>query len=124
MLWSVGPIHLEAVHSSTSLGVAGSRKQRAKGSIMSAHDIQDQKAIAREMFAQQAVHADADVSTSPLQGDTICSTESSQDYALESAADESNEAAGTSLLPVGRGDGANFVRILRQLEVMAKRLAP
>jgi len=91
---------------------------------MSAHDIQDQKAIAREMFAQQAVHADADVSTSPLQGDTICSTESSQDYALESAADESNEAAGTSLLPVGRGDGANFVRILRQLEVMAKRLAP
>src|SRR5215472_6784477 len=104
MLWSVGPIHLEAVHSSISLGVAGSRNQRAKGSIMSAHDIQDQKAIAREMFAQQAAHADADVSTSPLQGDTICPTQSSQDYTLESTADEFSEAAGTSLLPAGRVD--------------------
>ena len=90
---------------------------------MSAHDIQDQKAIAREMFAQQAAHADADVSASPLQGDTICSTQSSQDYTLESTADEFSEAAGTSLLPVGRVDAANLVR-MRQLELIAKRLAP
>src|SRR5215831_11547542 len=102
---------------------ATSSNQRAKGSIMSAHDIQDQKAIAREMLAQQAAHADADVSASPLQGDTICSTQSSQDYTLESTADEFSEAAGTSLLPVGRVDAANLVR-MRQLELIAKRLAP
>ena len=38
---------------------------------MSARDIQDQKAIAREMFVQQAGHADADVSASPLQAPRI-----------------------------------------------------
>ncbi len=35
---------------------------------MSAREIQDQKAIAREMFVQQAAHANADVSASPLRG--------------------------------------------------------
>ena len=59
----LGPVHLEAVHSSISLPVAGSRnrkskqevktgsrnrksKQRPRGSIMSARELQDQKAIA------------------------------------------------------------------------------
>ena len=88
-----------------------------------AHEIQDQKASARDMFVQQAAHADADVSTSPLRGATICSTKSRRDT-LESTADEFCKAADTSLLPVIRVDAANLMRISRQLEVMAKRQAP
>ena len=37
---------------------------------MSAHEIQDQKTFAREMFVQQAAHANADVSASPLRSGT------------------------------------------------------
>jgi DNA-binding LytR/AlgR family response regulator len=90
---------------------------------MSAREIQDEKAIAREMFVQQAAHASADVSASPLRGTTICSTKSRRDT-LESRADEFCEAADTSLLPVIRVDAANLMRDLRQLEVIAKRQAP
>jgi DNA-binding LytR/AlgR family response regulator len=92
---------------------------------MSAREIQDQKTIAREMFVQQAACANADVSASPLRGATICSTKSRRDYALESAADEFCEAADdASLLPINRVDAAILVRVLRQLEVIAKRQAP
>ena len=91
---------------------------------MSGPKIQDQKAIAREMFVQQAAHANTDVSTSPLRGATICSTKSRRDYTLEPTADEFCEAADTSLLPVIRVDAANLMRVLQQLEVMAKRQAP
>jgi DNA-binding LytR/AlgR family response regulator len=85
---------------------------------MSVREIQD------EMFVQQAAHANADVSASPLRGATICPTESRRDYTLESTADEFCEAADTSLLPVIRGDAANLMRVLRQLEVIAKQQAP
>jgi len=88
-----------------------------------AHEIQDQKASARDMFVQQAAHADADVSTSPLRGATICSTKSRRDT-LESTADEFCEPADTSLLPVIRLDATNLIRVLRQLEVIARRQAP
>ena len=91
---------------------------------MSAREIQDQKAIAHEMFVQQVAHANADVSASPPRGATICSTKSRRDYALESTADEFCEAADTSLLPVIGVDAANLMRVLRQLEVIAKRQAP
>jgi hypothetical protein len=91
---------------------------------MSAGEVQDQKAIAREMFVQQAAHANADVSASPLPGASICSTKSSRDYTLESTADEFCEAADTSLLPVIRVDAEDFIRVWRQLEVIAKRQAP
>jgi hypothetical protein len=120
----VGPFHLEPVHSSFSLRVAGSRNERAMGSIMSAREIRGQKAIAREIFVQQAAHANADVSASPLRRATICSTKSRRDYTLESTADEFCEAADTPLLPVIRVDAANLMRVLRQLEVIAKRQAP
>src|SRR5713101_810312 len=121
----VGPFHVEAAHSSVSLRVARSRNERAmRGSIMSAGKIQDQKAIAREMFVQQAAHANAEVSASPLRGATICSTKSRRDYTLESTADEFCEAADTWLLPVVRVDAANLMRVLRQLEVIAKRQVP
>jgi DNA-binding LytR/AlgR family response regulator len=85
---------------------------------MSTRDMQDQKAIAYEMFVQQATHANADISAGPLRGATICSTE------IESTADEFCEAVDTSLLPVLRVDAAHLTRVLRQLEVIAKRQAP
>jgi len=92
---------------------------------MSGPKIQDQKAIAREMFVQQTAHASADVSASPLPGDTICSIKSRPDYSLESnAEDRLYESAATSLLPVTRVDAANLIRALQQLEVIAKRQAP
>ena len=89
---------------------------------MSGREIRDPKAIACEMFVQQPAHANADVSASPLRGDTICSIKSRRDYTLESEAeDELYEPADTSLLPVTRVDVANLTRVLRQLEVIAKR---
>ena len=42
----------------------------------------------------------------------------------ESTADEFCEAADTSLLPAIRVDSANLMRLLRQLELIAKRQAP
>jgi DNA-binding LytR/AlgR family response regulator len=91
---------------------------------MSARGIQDQKAIAREMFVQQTAHANADVSASPLRGATICSTRSRRDYTLESTAHEFCQPADPSLLPVIRVDAANLMRVLRELEVLAKRQSP
>ena len=96
-----------------------------RGPIVSAREIQNQKAIAREMIVQQAAHASADVSASPLPGDTICSIQSRRNCTLESKAeDRFYEPADTSLLPVTPVDAANLVRALRQLEVIAKRRAP
>ena len=89
---------------------------------MSVREIQDQKAIVREIFLQETAHANANASTRPLRGDTICATKSRRDYALES--DEFCEVPDTSLLPVIRLDAANLMQVLRQLEVIAKRQAP
>jgi DNA-binding LytR/AlgR family response regulator len=91
---------------------------------MSVREIQDQKAVAGEMFVQQAAHANAVVSASPLRGATICSTKSRRDYTLESTADGFSEAADTSLLPAIRVAAANLMRVLQQLEVIAERQAP
>jgi len=90
---------------------------------MSVSEIQDQKAIGREMFVQQADHAKADVSASPLRGATICSTKTSRDCTHESTADQFCKPADTSLLAVTR-DAANLMQVLRQFEMIAKRLAP
>ena len=91
---------------------------------MSAREIYDQKAIAHEMFVQQPAHDNADVSARPLREDTICSIRSRRDCALESTVDcGSFELADTSLRPVTRVDAANLIRVLRQLEVIAKRRA-
>ena len=94
---------------------------------MSARKIQDQKALARshlrdwrEEFVEQTSH----VSASPLP-DTICSIKSRPDYTLEPGVEDGfYEPADTSLLPVTRVDTANLIRVLRQLEVIAKRQAP
>ncbi len=93
--------------------------------MMSAREMQDQKAIAREMFVLKADHSNADVSASPLRGATICSTKSRREYTLASTAENAfSEPADRSLLPVARIDAANLIQVLRQLEVMAKRQAP
>jgi DNA-binding LytR/AlgR family response regulator len=91
---------------------------------MSTREIQDQRPIARELSVQQAVHANADVSASSMWKATICSTKSRRDYARESTADTFCKAADPSLLPVIRVDAAELMRVLRQLEVMAKRQLP
>jgi len=91
---------------------------------MSAREIQDQKTIAREMFVPQAAHANANVSPSPLRGVTIYSAKSRRDYTLESTSDEFLEAVNPSFPPLSRVDAANLMRVLRQLEVLAKRQPP
>jgi two-component system LytT family response regulator len=90
---------------------------------MSVREIQDQKTMARDIFVQEVAHASADVSASPLRGDTIFSTRNRRDYVLESTADVFCEAD-ASLLPVVQFDAANLMQVLRQLEVIAKRHAP
>ena len=92
---------------------------------MSARGIQDQKGIAREMFVQQEAQADGNVSASPLRGDTIGSSKSRREYALESKAENGlYNPADPSLLSGTRINVANLIRVLRQLEVSAKREAP
>ena len=91
---------------------------------MSARDIHEEKAIARELFVQQAAHGNTNVSTSLLRGAMTCSTKSRGDYTRESSADAFCEGANTSLLPVIRVDTANLMRALQQLEVIARRQAP
>jgi DNA-binding LytR/AlgR family response regulator len=93
---------------------------------MSASEIQDQKPAARAMFVQQAAHATADVSASALREAAIYSTKSKRDYTLEPAAVEFYEPAdaSASFLPVNRLDAAILMRVLRQLELIAKRQAP
>jgi len=91
---------------------------------MSTREIQDQKPIVREMFVEQVAHANVDGLADTRRGATICSTKYRRDYTLESTADEFCEAADTSLLPVIGVDAANLMRVLRQLEAIAKRHAP
>jgi len=93
---------------------------------MSASEIQDQKPAARAMFVQQVAHATADVSASPLREAAIYSTRSRRDYTREPTADEFYDApdGSPSSLPVNRVDAAILMRVLRQLEVIAKRQAP
>jgi DNA-binding LytR/AlgR family response regulator len=91
---------------------------------MSAREIQDEKVIAPEMFVHQAAYEGADVSVSPLRGATICFPKQRRHYTSGSTADELCEAADASLLPAIRADATYLLRVLRQLEVIAKQHAP
>jgi two-component system LytT family response regulator len=92
---------------------------------MSARKIEDQKAIAREMFVQQATHANGDASASPMPDGTNCFSKSSGEYALESTAQDGfYEPVDESLLAATRVDAANLIRALQQLDVIAKRQTP
>ena len=90
--------------------------------MMSAREIHDQKDIARETSVQQAVH-NSD-SANALRGNTTCTIKSRRDYTLESTAEVGFYKPDASLLPVTRVDAANLVRVLRQLELIAKRQSP
>ncbi len=91
---------------------------------MGTREIQDQKAIAREMFVQRSP-ANANVSASVPRGDAISSIKRSHCYSLQSTAENGfYEPAETSLPPVTQTDAANLIRVLRQLEAIAKRQAP
>jgi len=91
---------------------------------MSVREMQDEKAIASEMFVQQVAHANAHASASPLRPATVGSVRNRRDYTLESIAHEFHEAADTSLLPEIQVDVATLMRVLRQLEAATKRHAP
>ena len=92
---------------------------------MSARGIHDRKGIVREMFVRQAAHANAEVSASPPQGDTICPTRSKREDTFESTAEDGFYIpVDSSLLPVTRGDAANLIRAWQQLAFIAKRQAP
>jgi DNA-binding LytR/AlgR family response regulator len=92
---------------------------------MSAREIQDEKAVAREMFVQQAAHANAEVSASPPRGDTICPIKNKREDTFESTAEDGfYEPVDTSLLPVTRVDAANLIRAWQQLTVIAKQQSP
>lgn len=86
---------------------------------------QDQKTIAREIFGQQPIRPNPDASASLLREDRICAIKRRPDFTLESPAEGGfYEPANTSLLPVTRLDAANLVRVLPQLEAVARRQAP
>jgi DNA-binding LytR/AlgR family response regulator len=74
---------------------------------MSAREIHDQKAIAREIVVQQPAHANG-----------------RRDYLASPAEDGLRDPVDTSRLPITRVDAANLVRVLRQLEVIANRQSP
>jgi DNA-binding LytR/AlgR family response regulator len=92
---------------------------------MSVREIQEPKAIAREMLVPQPAYANPAASTAPPRGETVCSIKSRRDYTLESTAEDSfYDRADPSLLPVTQIDAANLMRVLRQLEATAKRQTP
>src|SRR5579872_102852 len=91
---------------------------------MRAGEIQDPKAGAHEMFVPQVAAANEDVSASPMRGAAIFSAKSRRDYALEPTAEGFCETADTSSLSAIGVDAASLGRVLRQLEVIARRQAP
>jgi DNA-binding LytR/AlgR family response regulator len=92
---------------------------------MCARGIHDQKGIAREMFARQAAHANAEVSASPPPEDTICPVRNRREDTFESTAEDGLDVpVDSSLLPVTRVDAANLIRAWQQLAGIAKRQAP
>ena len=92
---------------------------------MGASQIQDQKAIARRMFAQQAAHANADASATTLPGVTNGSAENGREDALElPAQDELYEPVDASLLALTQVDAANLIQVLRRLQGIAKPQTP
>ena len=90
--------------------------------MINTREIQDGTVSVREMLIQRPAHASANVSDGSPLGVAISFPQTERDYNLESPADDFCEAADTSRLPIIRADAANLMRILRQLEVIAKRI--
>ncbi len=91
---------------------------------MSGREVQDQKAIAREMPVQQADNSNAEVSTGLPRAAMFYFPKSKWDSTLASIRDEFCKAADPSTPPSSRVESANLIQIVRQLEAIAKRQAP
>lgn len=87
---------------------------------MSVREIHEEKATAREMFVKPAPYANPAASPASLHGNSI---KSRQDNALASAASDAFYQPASSL-PLTRIDAANLIRILRQLELTARKQPP
>jgi DNA-binding LytR/AlgR family response regulator len=87
---------------------------------MSARAIEDQGSVTGETFVQNAVHANAHMLASSPRGLAIHSAMSRLDSIQKPATDQLCEAE-ASLIPVMRSDAADVIRVLRQLEAIAKR---
>jgi len=92
---------------------------------MSAREVHDPNGTAREMFARQAVHANAAVSASPPQGNTSSlSSNKREDTFVSTAEGGLYVPVDSSPLPVTRTDAANLVRAWQQLASIAIRQEP
>jgi len=89
---------------------------------MSAREIQDH--IARGMFVRQAAHANTDDSVCANGPDPICTISDKRDSIRRSTAEDgAHEPADTPLLSETPVE-AKLIRVLRQLEVIARRQTP
>jgi two-component system LytT family response regulator len=92
---------------------------------MSGREIQDEKAMAREVLVQRAVHGNSDIPAGALEGSTISTVGSRTDYALDSAAENACcEPTDMSALPMTRVDATKLIQTLQQLEGRAKGQTP
>ena len=96
----------------------------ARRSIANRRGIPDEQSAAREMVVPQGAYEITSLPARRLREATIYSTSRRQDFALEQTPVEFDAAANTSLLPVIRIEAADFMRVWRQLEVIAKRQSP
>ena len=115
----------EAVHfidAAASAAVEANRELR--GSIMSVREIRDPKNASSEMLVQPPIRSDADASAGPLRRNPTRFAKTRPDYALATPVEAGfYEPAGSSL-PLAGVDGTHLLRVLRQLEAIAKRQAP
>lgn len=91
------------------------------GSIMSACDIQNQRAI---VLVQQTSHAGAEISAVPPRGPASRTARGRRNYIFAPAAEEFRETADASLSFAGRVDALNLRQISRQLLDLANRREP
>ena len=89
---------------------------------MSASAIRDQQAVARKTV-QQNVHANVIVPAGTSENKAISAIKNARDYTLESTAENGFYQLANSLLPSTEVDTAKIIRVLRQLEVIARRQA-
>ena len=87
---------------------------------MGARTIQDQMAVLHDVTVADTARRDAGMSHKPVRKTRIHSSDIRWDDALEPTVDEFSEIAYTSPLPVLRGGAEDLMRVLRQLEVIAK----
>lgn len=92
---------------------------------MSTSAIQGQKATAREIVVQQAVHGNAVVAAGVHEGNTTAPIEKGPDYVLEFAAEEqSGEPVDRAFRWATHGNAAKGIENQQQWEISAPRQSP